>query len=83
VPGQPSLPDAKAEKAMLDLELKRAHGELAMELSQRSAELDMSIRQREFEQRQALKDAEVAAKIRNTVAMREARSGGSAGGIGG
>lgn len=74
--GQGQGGDPKFEKAMQDLEIRRAQAELQFEITQRSADLDMAIRQRTFEQGQKLKDAEVAARIRNQAVMHEAKTSG-------
>jgi hypothetical protein len=68
------MPDPKVARAMQELELRRAHAELDMDLTRRRAELDMSIREQEARQRQALKDAETAGRIRNQVALQDARA---------
>lgn len=57
-------------------ELKLRQAEVAMDIADRKARQEEDIRNRRFEQDQALKDAEVAAKIRREEAMAEAKRGG-------
>jgi hypothetical protein len=80
--GEISPTDMKLAEAARAHDAKVQASELDMEITRRKADLDMAIRREDHEQKQALEDAKVAAKIRNEVALREAKTGSGTGAIG-